>query len=238
MLIRATDLEKTYRLSSEVVVQALRGASLNIETGEFVSIVGPSGSGKSTLMQILGCLDKQTSGTYLLDGLDVQSLAGDDLAEVRSRKIGFVFQQFNLLARTSALENVLLPLAYAGRAHQRVKGVAALAAVELADRAGHWPNQLSGGQQQRVAIARALVNDPELILADEPTGALDTAAGGEIMALLSVLNEAGKTVVLITHEPYIAGQTKRIITIKDGRIVGDEANDPRIGGKNDAGHDN
>ncbi|MDP1809496.1 MAG: ABC transporter ATP-binding protein [Actinomycetota bacterium] len=227
MLIEARDLQKIYQLSSEVSVAALRGVTLDIESGEFVAIMGQSGSGKSTLMQILGCLDKQSSGSYQLAGVDISSLDDDSLADLRSRKIGFVFQQFNLLPRMTALENVILPLVYAGQAQQQTRGVAALAAVELSDRADHWPNQLSGGQQQRAAIARALVNEPDLILADEPTGALDTKAGGEIMSLLASLNEAGKTVVLITHELYIAQYTKRIITIQDGRIVNDEANKSR-----------
>jgi len=222
MLIETKDLEKVYRLSDEVAVEALRGVSLNIEAGEFVAIMGPSGSGKSTLMQILGCLDKQTAGTYLFDGADVSSLDDDDLAEIRSRKIGFVFQQFNLLPRMTALENVAMPLTYAGVPNAVAKAAAALEAVDVAGRAAHWPNQLSGGQQQRVAIARALVNEPDLILADEPTGALDTVAGGEIMALLAALNAAGKTVVLITHEPYIARQANRIIAFSDGRMVGDD----------------
>jgi len=230
MLIEVKDLEKVYQLSSEVSVAALRGIMLSIESGEFVAIMGQSGSGKSTLMQILGCLDKQTSGSYHLAGVDISSLDDDSLADLRSRKIGFVFQQFNLLPRMTALENVILPLAYAGQSQQQTKGVAALAAVELGDRADHWPNQLSGGQQQRAAIARALVNEPDLILADEPTGALDTKAGGEIMSLLSSLNEAGKTVVLITHELYIAQYTRRIITLQDGRIVSDEANESRKAG--------
>jgi len=227
MLIEAKDLQKIYQLGSEVSVAALNGVTLSIDSGEFVAIMGQSGSGKSTMMQILGCLDIQTSGSYHLAGVDISSLDDDSLADLRSREIGFVFQQFNLLPRTSALENVLLPLVYAGRAQDKEKGLAALAAVELSDRAGHWPNQLSGGQQQRVAVARALVNEPGLILADEPTGALDTKAGEEIMALLASLNEAGKTVVLITHEPHIAQHTGRIITLQDGQIVSDEANKSR-----------
>lgn len=227
MLIEAKDLRKIYQLGSEVSVAALNGVTLSIDSGEFVAIMGQSGSGKSTMMQILGCLDIQTSGSYHLAGVDISSLDDDSLADLRSREIGFVFQQFNLLPRTSALENVLLPLVYAGRAQDKEKGLAALAAVELSDRAGHWPNQLSGGQQQRVAVARALVNEPGLILADEPTGALDTKAGEEIMALLDALNEAGKTVVLITHEPHIAQHTDRIITFQDGQIVSDEANKKR-----------
>ncbi len=222
MLIEVDNLKKIYQLSSEVSVAALRGITLEIDRGEFVAVMGPSGSGKSTLMQILGCLDKQTSGAYRFAGVEVESLSDDQLAEIRSLKIGFVFQQFNLLPRMTALENVVMPLAYAGRANARGLGKDALTAVDLADRAEHWPNQLSGGQQQRVAIARALVTEPDLILADEPTGALDTAAGGEIMSLLASLNEAGKTVVLITHEPYIAEQTQRVITLRDGLIVGDE----------------
>ncbi len=225
MLIEVRSLEKTYSLGGEVSVHALRGVDLDIDKGEFVAIMGPSGSGKSTLMQILGCLDKPTAGDYRLDGVDVGALGDDKLAEIRSRKIGFVFQQFNLLPRTTALENVVLPLVYSGQAHQRERAIEALAAVELSDRADHWPNQLSGGQQQRVAIARALVSNPNLVLADEPTGALDTVAGGEIMRLLVELNEGGKTVVLITHEPYIAQQTKRIIEIRDGLIVSDKPNE-------------
>lgn len=224
MLINVKDLRKTYRLSRDVSVEALRGVTLEIKAGEFVAIVGPSGSGKSTLMQILGCLDKQTSGRYYLDGVDVSQLNDDRLAEIRSRRIGFVFQQFNLLPRMTALENVALPLAYAGAAHLREKAEVALAAVGLTERADHWPNQLSGGQQQRVAIARALVNEPNLILADEPTGALDSEAGAEIMSLLHSLNEQGKTVVLITHEPYIANQARRIISLRDGQIVSDKKN--------------
>ena len=235
VLIEVNDLEKTYSLGGEVSVEALRGIDVQIDHGEFVAIMGPSGSGKSTLMQILGCLDKPTAGSYRLDGVDVGALSDDALAEIRSGKIGFVFQQFNLLPRTTALENVVLPLVYSGQAHQRERAIEALAAVELSDRANHWPNQLSGGQQQRVAIARALVNSPDLILADEPTGALDTVAGGEIMRLLVELNESGKTVVLITHEPYIAQQTKRTIEIRDGLVVKDALNNPGSAGGPDGG---
>lgn len=224
MLIEVRNIEKTYSLGGEVSVEALRGIDVQIDHGEFVAIMGPSGSGKSTLMQILGCLDQPTAGEYRLDGVDVGALSDDALAEIRSRKIGFVFQQFNLLPRTTALENVVLPLVYSGQAQQRERAIKALSAVELSDRADHWPNQLSGGQQQRVAIARALVNDPDLILADEPTGALDTVAGGEIMRLLVELNKSGKTVVLITHEPYIARQTRRTIEIRDGLVVKDALN--------------
>ena len=228
MLIEARDLKKIYPLSGEVSVAALRGVSLAVAAGEFVAIVGASGSGKSTLMQIIGCLDQQTSGSYLFDGIDVSSVEEDRLAEIRSRKIGFVFQQFNLLPRMTALENVALPLLYSQSAEPSRKAAAALATVELSERADHWPNQLSGGQQQRVAIARALVTEPELILADEPTGALDTKAGGEIMVLLESLNNAGKTVVLITHEIYIARQTDRIITLSDGLVVSDEKNSREV----------
>lgn len=228
MLIEIKDLKKIYRLSNEVSVEALRGISLNIDAGEFVAIMGPSGSGKSTLMQIIGCLDKQTSGSYRLSNVDISMLDDDNLAELRSKKIGFVFQQFNLLPRTTALENVLLPLVYAGQSQDKDRGIAALSAVELADRADHWPNQISGGQQQRVAIARALVNEPDLILADEPTGALDTQAGEEIMTLLASLNKDGKTIILITHEPYIAKHTERIITLRDGHVVSDKANKRRV----------
>lgn len=221
MLIRVRNLCKIYNLGGEVSIEALRGVTLDVDVGEFVAIMGPSGSGKSTLMHILGCLDKPTSGNYHLDGVDVSLLDDDQLAEVRSQKIGFVFQQFNLLPRMTAFENVALPLVYSGMLQHGERAKKALAAVELADRTDHWPNQLSGGQQQRVAIARALVNEPDLILADEPTGALDTAAGSEIMELLAALNKGGTTVVLITHESYIAEHAQRIITLRDGGIVSD-----------------
>jgi putative ABC transport system ATP-binding protein len=222
-LIRVVDLAKTYLLG-EVEVHALRGVSTAIERGSFVVIMGPSGSGKSTFMNILGCLDRPTSGLYYLDGISVGEMERDQLAEIRNRKIGFVFQQFNLLPRTSAIKNVQLPLLYsdeAGDAAQRAMN--ALSIVGLAGRADHHPSQLSGGQQQRVAIARSLINNPQLILADEPTGALDSKTSVEIMAIFQTLNQQhGITIVLVTHEPDIAGFGQRILTFKDGLVVGDE----------------
>ena len=222
MSIQIAGVSKTYRLGS-IEVPALRGVSLTIDDGELVAIMGPSGSGKSTLMNILGCLDVPTTGSYRLDGQEVGSLKDDQLAEVRSRKIGFVFQQFNLLARTPAVEQVELPMVYAGTRDRRARALAALDAVGLADRAHHRPTELSGGQQQRVAIARALVNEPSIILADEPTGALDTRTSGEIMAIFQRLNrERGLTVIFVTHEPDIAYHTRRIIHLLDGLITSDE----------------
>src|SRR6202171_1142396 len=224
-LIEINNLTKIYRLG-DVTVHALRGVSLQIERGSFVAIMGPSGSGKSTFMNILGCLDKPTSGTYLLDGIDIGKLDRDQLAEIRNQKIGFVFQQFNLLARTSALENVQLPLLYSStNTHNHdEKALAALKSVGLAGREHHHPNQLSGGQQQRVAIARSLINDPQIIMADEPTGALDSRTSVEIMAIFQRLHrEKGITVVLVTHEPDIAEYSNRIIRFKDGHLVSDEA---------------
>jgi putative ABC transport system ATP-binding protein len=223
-VIEIKDLMKDYRLG-EVPVHVLKGISFEIERGDFVSIMGPSGSGKSTLMNILGCLDKPTSGTYTLDGISVGHLKRDELAEIRNKKIGFVFQQFNLLARTSATENVELPLMYTDvpdrERHERASK--ALSAVGLAGREEHQPSQLSGGQQQRVAIARALVNDPRLVLADEPTGALDSRTGLEIMAILQRLNrEHGITVIVVTHDPDIAAYSNRNIHFKDGRLQLDE----------------
>ena len=227
-VIAVRDLAKTYSTGA-FEVHAVRGVNLDIESGEFVAIVGPSGSGKSTFMHILGCLDRPTRGTYELDGHDVSRLTRDQLADVRNTKIGFVFQGFNLLARTSALENVELPLLYRSGgvrgADRRQRALAMLDAVGLADRVDHMPNQLSGGQQQRVAIARALVNDPAILLADEPTGNLDSTTSQEVLDLFRRLNtEQGITVILITHDHEIAGHGNRIVHFHDGLIVRDETN--------------
>jgi putative ABC transport system ATP-binding protein len=224
-LIRLVDVKRSYALG-DVTVQALRGVSLEIEAGSFMAVVGASGSGKSTLMNILGLLDRPSSGSYYLEGLDVSGFDRDRRAELRNRKIGFVFQNFSLLPRTTALENVELPLLYNGRGHRpaerHAKATELLSAVSLADRAHHTPNQLSGGQQQRVAIARSLVNDPDLILADEPTGNLDSRTSVEIMDLLQRLNREKRiTVLLITHENDIAEYGGRVVTVRDGRILSD-----------------
>jgi putative ABC transport system ATP-binding protein len=218
-MIEIENITKVYKMG-ETEVRALNGVSLKIEDGEWVAITGPSGSGKSTLMAILGCLDSPTSGTYYLDGTDVAKMRDDQLAAVRNSKIGFVFQQFNLLARTSALENVELPLIYSSVNHRHDRAKAALEAVGLADRMNHHPNELSGGQQQRVAIARALVTEPSIVLADEPTGNLDSKTGKEIMELFAQLHrERGITVIFVTHDPAIAANAHRIIHIMDGVVV-------------------
>jgi putative ABC transport system ATP-binding protein len=223
-IIEVEHLSRTFSIG-ELTVSALRDVSLEIARGDFVAIMGPSGSGKSTLMNILGCLDKPSSGTYRLDGIGVEEMDRDQLAEIRNREIGFVFQQFNLLARTSAIENVELPLLYTTEpvADPRARALQALASVGLAERADHHPNQLSGGQQQRVAIARALVNNPQIVLADEPTGALDSRTSIEIMAIFQRLNrQQGITTIIVTHEPDIALYANRNIFFRDGRIVRDE----------------
>jgi putative ABC transport system ATP-binding protein len=227
-VIAMSDVTKVYQLGA-VRVDALRGVSFTIARGEYVAVMGPSGSGKSTLMNLLGCLDRPTTGRYLLDGVDVSLLADDALAHIRLRKLGFVFQGFNLLARTSALRNVGLPLFYAGLGGRErdARAAAQLAAVGLADRADHKPSELSGGQQQRVAIARALVNDPAVLLADEPTGNLDSQTSEELMALFGDLHAAGRTIIMVTHDEDIARHAKRIIRLRDGRIVSDEATDQR-----------
>ena len=215
---------KRHYVVGDITVRALRGVDLDVESGEFVAVMGPSGSGKSTLMNTLGCLDKPTAGSYVLDGLETSKASSDEFAAIRNSKIGFVFQGFNLLSRTSALENVELPLFYdrsGSAADQKRRAREALVDVGLGERLDHKPNQLSGGQQQRVAIARAMVTDPAFILADEPTGNLDSEMSLEIMSLFQQLNERGKTIVMVTHEPEIAAYTRRVITMRDGEVVSD-----------------
>jgi putative ABC transport system ATP-binding protein len=224
MLIHIRNLWKTYDMGQAVQVQALRGVDLDIERGEYIAIMGPSGSGKSTLMNLIGCLDTPSEGTYELNGRMVSQLSDDELAFIRNKEIGFVFQTFNLLARATALHNVELPLIYNGTpaADRKKKAQQALAAVDLTDRAHHKPNELSGGQRQRVAIARALVNNPSIILADEPTGNLDSATGAEIMQLFDRLHKQGNTIILVTHEHDIAAYAERSVHLRDGKIEKDE----------------
>jgi putative ABC transport system ATP-binding protein len=222
-VIELRGIQRHYALG-DITVKAIRGLDLSVNEGEFVAVMGPSGSGKSTLMNILGCLDKPTGGTYSLDGVETSKAGVDEFAMIRNEKIGFVFQGFNLLSRTTAIENVELPLFYsrtASRKDQRERAIRALEDVGLGARLTHLPSQLSGGQQQRVAIARAMVNDPAFILADEPTGNLDTEMTLEIMALFQELNERGKTIVMVTHEPEVACYTKRVITMRDGSMISD-----------------
>jgi len=224
-VIQIEDVERVYRITEDLAVPALDGVSLRIARGEFVAIMGSSGSGKSTLMNILGCLDAPTAGRYLLDGVDVRDIPEDDLADLRNRKIGFVFQSFNLVPRTSAVANVELPLAYAGlgRAERRRRAAAALEAVGMGDRMDHLPSELSGGQQQRAAVARAIVTNPAIVLADEPTGNLDSHSTADILAIFRRLNAEGRTVVLITHEADVAACARRVIRLGDGRVLSDES---------------
>jgi putative ABC transport system ATP-binding protein len=221
-MIELEGVTKIYQMG-ENELRALNNVSLTIETGDLVAIMGPSGSGKSTMMNILGCLDIPTDGTYKLDGIDVGSLSDNELSEIRNHKIGFVFQAFNLIPRTSAVRNVELPMVYAGTADRRARAEEALEKVGLGQRAKHLPSELSGGQQQRVAIARAIVTDPVMILADEPTGNLDSASTAEIMKLIVQLNQGGRTVVLITHEDEVASYAKRVIVLRDGQVTSDGA---------------
>ena len=229
MLIDIQDITKVYDMGEERV-HALDGVSLGVERGEYVAIMGPSGSGKSTLMNLIGCLDTPTSGSYVLNGREVARMTDDDLAQIRNQEIGFVFQTFNLLPRTTALQQVELPLVYTGvpRKERHDRAVKALQAVGLGDRMGHQPNEMSGGQRQRVAVARALINNPSILLADEPTGNLDSQTGTEIMALFDELNARDNTIILVTHEEDIAAHARRIVRLRDGKIREDRPNEKRV----------
>ncbi len=229
-MIELRDIKKVYQMGS-MEVHALRGVSLDIETGEFVAIIGTSGSGKSTLMNMIGCLDVPTTGTYILNKNDVSNLSDDDQAKIRNKEIGFVFQRFNLLARTDAMKQVEIPLMYAGiqRAERRERSKAALTSVGLGERTDHKPDELSGGQQQRVAIARALVTEPSLLLADEPTGALDTKSGEDVMQLFEQLHRDGKTIVMVTHDLDVAARAERVVRLSDGQVISDTINPRREG---------
>jgi putative ABC transport system ATP-binding protein len=228
MLIDIRDITKVYDMGEERV-HALNGVSLGVERGEYVAVMGPSGSGKSTLMNLIGCLDTPTSGSYVLNGREVARMTDDELAQIRNQEIGFVFQTFNLLPRTTALQQVELPLVYSGvpKKDRRDRAVRALEAVGLGDRMGHHPNEMSGGQRQRVAVARALINDPSILLADEPTGNLDSQTGAEIMTLFDELNSRGNTIILVTHEEDIAAHARRIVRLRDGKIREDRPNEAR-----------
>ena len=229
MLIDIRDITKVYQMGEEQV-NALSGVTVGVERGEYVAIMGPSGSGKSTLMNLIGCLDTPTSGSYILNGREVARMTDDELAAIRNQEIGFVFQTFNLLPRTNALQQVELPLVYSGvsRKGRRERAIHALEAVGLADRMNHHPNEMSGGQRQRVAIARALINDPSILLADEPTGNLDSQTGAEIMALFDELNSRGNTIVIVTHEEDIAAHARRIVRLLDGKVRDDGPNERRV----------